>query len=161
MVAKAEVLGLLEGFSPSAGGLSVSFIQFANDSLFMLKAKREMLENLRCILLILEVVSGLGVNLSKTTLSHVGNVPNIEELASIFGCAVVPLPITYLGLPWGANATSKSIWNPVVERMKRKLSSWKGRYLFKGGKLVLLRSVRTNVSIYYMSLFLAPGSVLK
>lgn len=37
MVTKEESIGLLEGFSPCEGGPLIPFIQFANDSLFMLK----------------------------------------------------------------------------------------------------------------------------
>lgn len=161
MVAKAESVGLLEGFSLSEGGPSIPFIQFANDSLFMIKADLEMIRNLRCILLMLEVILGLKVNLSKTTLSPVGNVHNIEHMAAVFGCRVASLPISYLGPPLGAKAASKTIWNPVIERMRKKLSTWKGRHLSKGGKMVLLRSVLSNMPIYFMSVFLAPRSIVK
>lgn len=62
----------------------------------------EGMRNLRCIIFILEVTTDLKVNLSKSTISLVGIILNVEELASILGCVVAPLPITYLGLPLGA-----------------------------------------------------------
>lgn len=106
MVAKAESVGLLEGFSSSSGGSSIPFIQFVDDILFMLKVNMEMMRNLRCILLILEVASGLKVNLNKTTLSPIGNDPNIDKLDPTLGCTIVSLPIAYLGLLLGARVTS-------------------------------------------------------
>lgn len=61
MVAKVEFVGLVKGF-PFRGGLSVPFIQFADNSLFILKANLEGMQNLRYILLIMEVTFGLKVN---------------------------------------------------------------------------------------------------
>lgn len=51
----------------------------------------------------------------------VGAVQNMGALASLIGCPVVSLSISYIGLPLGARSPSKSIWNPVLERMAKKL----------------------------------------
>lgn len=102
--------------------------------------------NLRCILLILEMVTGFKVNLEKSLLFSVGCVPNIEVLVSILGCEVESLPSTYLGLPLGVKVSSKAIWNPIIERMEK--------------RLVLLRSVLLSLSVYLLSMFVAPSSVV-
>lgn len=47
------------------------------------------------------------------------------------------LPGTYLGMLLGACYSSKAIWDSVLERVDRRLESWKGKYLLKGGKLTL------------------------
>lgn len=112
---------------------------------------------MRCILLILEAVSRLKVNLNKSMVFPLGCISNMEELASIMGCVVESFPTTYLGLPLGAKPTTKRI--PVIERMEKRLSCWKGRFLSKGGKLVLLRSVLSSITTYYLSLFVVPVSV--
>jgi hypothetical protein len=54
----------------------------------------------------------------------VGTVHALDSLAAILGCKTVQLPMSYLGLPLGANFKSKSIWNPILEKMERKLSGW-------------------------------------
>lgn len=158
MVSKAEFVGILEGFYSPIEGPSTPFFQSVDHYLLLLKANPKIMKNLHCILLILEVATGLKVNLSKTTLSSVGDVHNIDELSTILGCSVVPLLITYLVLPLGAKASLKTIWNPVRERMWRKLSNWKGRYLSKGGKLVLLRSVLSTLPFFFF--FFAPVSMV-
>lgn len=122
LLAKAETVGLFKGFSAIAGCPTTPFIQFADDLLFLLNTDLEEVRNLRCILLIMKAVIGLKVNWSKSTLSSVGNVLVMEELACIIGCEVRPLPISYLGLPLGAKTSSKSIWNPVLKKMGRKLA---------------------------------------
>lgn len=158
MIAKADSIGLLQGSTPLIGNFSIIFIQFADDSLFMLKADAESMKYLRCILF-LEAVTGLKVSLHKSSLSPIRSVPNIEELAELFDCTIAELPITYLGLPLGAKASSKAIWSLVLERMGKRLSHWKGHLLSKGGKLVLLRNVLSSIPIYFLSSFVIPSSV--
>uniref|UniRef100_A0A2N9IN93 Reverse transcriptase zinc-binding domain-containing protein n=1 Tax=Fagus sylvatica TaxID=28930 RepID=A0A2N9IN93_FAGSY len=65
----------------------------------------------------------------------VGNVPNLDSLAATMGCKIIQLPMTYLGLPLGANFKSKPIWDPILEKMQRKLGGWQQIYLSKGGQI--------------------------
>lgn len=134
LVAKVEVVGLIEGFLAVDGCPATPFIQFVDDSLFLLKADGESLQNLRCILLVMEAAMGFKVNWSKSILSPVGNVPGIAELADVIGCEVLPLPISYLGFALGVKASSKAIWNPVLAKMGSKLAHWKGNCLSFRGK---------------------------
>lgn len=94
-------------------------------------------------------------------MSPVGVVPNAGRFAKVLDCDLVPLLILYLGLPLGAKFSFLDIWNLVIERMDRKLYCWKGKYLLKGDKLVLLKSTLASVPIYILSLFQAPKSVFK
>lgn len=68
----------------------------------MVKMDEEGLQNLRCLLLIMEATIGLKVNWSKSTFSPLGSIPHVERLVAVLSCDVEPLPITYLGLPFGA-----------------------------------------------------------
>lgn len=38
------------------------------------------------------------------------------------------LPMTYLGMPLWAHYKDSLIWNPIIERMEKKLSDWKNLY---------------------------------
>jgi hypothetical protein len=49
------------------------------------------------------------VNLGKSELVQVGEVPHLEELADILGCKTATLPMKYLGLPLGAHFKVQSI----------------------------------------------------
>lgn len=55
---KTEDVGLIEGFCANEGSPVVPFIQFVDNSLFLLKADMKGLWNLRCILLILRLLRG-------------------------------------------------------------------------------------------------------
>jgi hypothetical protein len=69
--------------------------------------------------------------------------------------------MTYLGLPLGASFKSISIWNGVIEKVERRLASWKKLYLSKGGKVTLIHSTLSSIPTYYLSLFLIPVSAAK
>lgn len=56
---------------------------------------------------------------------------------------------------------SNSDWKPTEENVENKSSSWKGRFLSLGGRLVLLNSCLSNVPAYMLSLFPIPRGVLK
>ena len=53
--------------------------------------------------------------------------------------------MTYLGMPLGASHKSPSIWNPILEKIERKLAEWKKLYLSKDGRLTLLKSMLSNL----------------
>jgi hypothetical protein len=80
-----------------------------------------------------EAILGLKVNLQKSKLVVEGEVPHKEELVDILSCSISSLPLKYLGLPLGAPFELKAIWEGVVEKMEKRLASWKKIYLSKGG----------------------------
>ena len=69
------------------------------------------------------------------------------------------MPISYLGMPLGAHFKDASIWNPIIERMEKRLSNWKRLFLPKGGRLTLLKSTLSCLPTYYLSLFTIPQHV--
>jgi hypothetical protein len=150
--------GLLSGFSVSEA-VNISHLLFADDTLVFCGANPDHLRYLRVLFLCFEVVSGLKVNMAKSELVPVGNVVDVEGLADILGCGVSSLPLKYLGLPLGACFKAKPIWNGVVEKIERRLASWKRMYLSKGGRITLIKSTLSNLPTYLLSLFLIPVSV--
>ncbi|RVW34547.1 Transposon TX1 uncharacterized 149 kDa protein [Vitis vinifera] len=67
----------------------------------------------KIILLVFGQVSGLKINLEKSTIS---------------------------GLPLGGNPKTIGFWDPVVERISRRLDGWKKAYLSLGGRITLIQS---------------------
>ena len=78
---------------------------------------------------------GLKVNAVESEMVPIGEVNDVHALAKILGCRVGALLMTYLGMPLGASHKSPSIWNPILEKIERKLVRWKKLYLSKGGRL--------------------------
>lgn len=160
LISKAFLGGLIGGFEVRPNGLKVSHLQFANDTLIMCRASKDQVKYLRCVVRCFEVVLGLKVNLNKSKIFGVGHVNNLGRLADCLGCLVGPLPTTYLGLPLGASYKCTS-WNLVVNRIQKRLASWKGSHLSKGGKVVLIKSVLSSLPTYFLSLFEILATVEK
>ena len=110
---------------------------------------------------IIEEMSGLRINLGKSELVPVGDVLNFPDLVEILGCRESALPLKHLGLPLGASFKDKSIWNPILEKMERRLAGWKKLYLSKGGKVTLIKSTLSSLPTYFLSLFPIPAKVAK
>ena len=51
-------------------------------------------------------------------------------------------------------------WDPVIGKVSKRLDGWK-KVLSRGGKLTLIQSVLEFITIYYMSIFRMPNSVVK
>ena len=99
---------------------------------------------------------GLKVNVGKSEIVPVGEVNNLDALANILQCRVGSLPMKYLGMPLGTSFKTASIWNPILEKMEKKLSRWKHLYLSKSGRLMLLKSTLSSLPTYFLSLFTIP-----
>ncbi|GMP91881.1 hypothetical protein CsSME_00042358 [Camellia sinensis var. sinensis] len=99
--------------------LTVSHLFYADNALIFCDADVAQIGHLRCVLFCFEAVSGFRVNLAKSELIPMGEVVRTPVLATILGCKVVPLPVSYLGLPLGASFKATGVWNGVVARVQR------------------------------------------
>ena len=82
-----------------------------------------------------EAATGLRVNLAKSEMVPIGDVGNLAVLANILCCRIDQFPMNYLGMPLGSSFKALSIWNPIIEKMERRLVGWQRLYLSKGGRL--------------------------
>lgn len=89
------------------------------------------------------------------TRCYVQLVDSQVSLANAFGCFPlntiinVRRPSKYLGLPLYLGLPKKQLWDSLVERIDKRLSSWKSRYLCMGGRLTLIKSVLSGIPVYY------------
>jgi hypothetical protein len=161
-LSRTEEAGLIRGFKAGKAqedGLSISHLLFADDTIIFCDADPEQLLHLRMVLSCFEAVIGLGVNMGKSELVLVGDVRNGSQLADILCCQIGSLPMMYLGLPLGASFKASMVWNPILEKVERRLAGWKKLYLSKGGRLTLLKSTLSSLPTYYLSLFTIPKHV--
>lgn len=77
------------------------------------------------------------------------------------GCEVRGLPSSYLGLPLGSNPKVVAFLDLIMDKVRKRLASWKKGFFSKAGKLTLIRFVLTGILIYFMSLFSASWKVCK
>jgi hypothetical protein len=118
-------------------------------------------KNMKLILSAFEQLSGVKINFHKIELYYFGEAKEaINEYSELFGCEHGHLPMTYLGIPVHYRRLSNAEWKKIEDRLHKCLSSWKGKLLSVGGRLVLINSVLTNMVLYMLSFFQVPKDVL-
>ncbi|RVW15726.1 putative ribonuclease H protein [Vitis vinifera] len=132
MLLKAEERNLLEGFRVGRNRCRVSHLQFADDTILFASPREDEVQTLKSLLLVFGQISGLKAS---------------------------DWPILYLGLPLGGNPTACGFWDPVIERISKRLDGWQKAYLSFGGRITLLHSCLSHIPSYFLSLFKIPASV--
>ncbi|XP_058746836.1 uncharacterized protein LOC131619795 [Vicia villosa] len=69
--------------------------------------------------------------------------------------------ITFLGILSGANPRRLESWRGLVNKLKKRLSSWKGHFLSFGGRITLLKSVLSSLAIFTLSFYKSPIGIIK
>lgn len=153
---------IIKGITVGNRNVIVSHLQFADDTLIFCLVKRKILTNIRRMMDCFQVLSGLRINFSKSGLIALGRSKLWgEQMAAKLGCKLIDIPISYLGIPLGDNSNKASTWSPVIEKVRKKLDTWKSKVLSRAGRLVLIKSVLNSLPLYYMGLFKVPKSAVR
>ena len=83
----------------------------------------------------------------------------LQRCAEILATPIETIPIRYLGLPLTNHRLKTKDWQPVVEKVEKRLGGWRGRLLFRGGRLILVKAVLSAIPTYFMSAFRMPAGV--
>ncbi|KAJ9557995.1 hypothetical protein OSB04_012609 [Centaurea solstitialis] len=153
--------GLIEGIQIGREGCSISHLQYADDVIMFGSWSVANFKNVLKVLECFYKLSGLKINVAKSKLFGVG-VPEelVTRWARSAGCGFGKLPFLYLGLSVGASMKRLDHWKPVMDKIKKRLDTWKSRFVSSGGRLTLVKSVLGSLPLYYFSLFRAPRGVL-
>lgn len=94
----------------------------------------------------------MGINMEDT---------EVELLAARFVCKNGIWPNTYLGLPLNGKYNTSSFWDPMLEKVRKKLSTWEPSSYLKVEDLHLYKPLsQTSLFIIFPS-FLAKQRALK
>lgn len=162
IMSRAKEHGQVKGVVPNLidGGLSI--LQYADDTIIFIDHDIEQAKNLKLLLCVFEQLSGLKINFHKSELFCFGDVRDHEyQYSQLFGCNIGSYPFQYLGIPMHFRKLSNKDWKAVEDRVEKRLSGWKGKFLSVGGvwsKLIMC----SLVYLCLCSLFLrSPIGVLK
>ena len=162
LIERAKQDGQIAGVVPHLvdGGLSI--LQYADDTVLFKEHDLDKARNLKLLLSAFEQMSGLKINFYKSELFCFGEAAEAAaDYAALFVCAHGQFPIKYLGIPVHYRRLTIVEWKHVEEHLEKRLSSWKGKLLSVGGRLVLINSVLTNMVLYMLSFFQLPKGVLQ
>ncbi|KAI9097859.1 hypothetical protein K1719_025630 [Acacia pycnantha] len=109
------------------------------------------------------VVSGHKINLNKSKALFSRNVHFNREIAlsNKSGIGVTTDLGKYLGVPLIHFRVTKETFGHIIQKVKSRLSSWKGKYLTMAGRAVLIKSVISVLPSYQMQSSILPKGVIQ
>ncbi|KAF6153090.1 hypothetical protein GIB67_034812 [Kingdonia uniflora] len=84
-----------------------------------------------------------------------------QRVKAILGFDEGCLPTTYLSIPLVQGRVTRMLLCPLVEKIKRRATGWAGSLLSLQGRVVLVQSVLSSISIYNMGIYKWPASLIK
>ncbi|XP_058784616.1 uncharacterized protein LOC131659444 [Vicia villosa] len=158
---KSCTIGEFSSF-PIKRSCNVDILQFEDDTLLVGEGSWKQVRAINTVLRVFEIVSGLGINFHKSKLIGVNVSPSFLDAAAYFlACKKEDSVLSFLGIPVGGNLRKYSMWQPLLNKMKKRLSGWKNRFLNLSGRITLLKSILSSLTIFTMSFYLIPKRVVK
>lgn len=159
MIAKASSQRQLE--HPLVADLPCPVLQYADDTLIVLKAVPEQVACLRSLLDSFASATGLHINYDKSTFVPIGlDQQEATDMAALMGCTVDSFPQTYLGLPLATHKLRLHDFSPLVSAIDNYIPGWCGKTLTPSGRTILANVVLGNRAVYAMcSTLLLKGTI--
>ncbi|XP_057786229.1 uncharacterized protein LOC131003700 [Salvia miltiorrhiza] len=142
--------------------ISIPHLQYADDTVFLMEDDERNAVAVKRILRVFQLLSGLAVNFKKCCLFGVGvEEDKIEMMAAILGCDVGSLPFNYLGIKVGSKGKKVADWKYLVEKVRKKIDSWKNGKFSLAGRVTLVKAVLQSIPIYQLSFTCLPKSIVE
>ena len=127
LLRKAEERNLIEAIHIGKAKVNLKHLQFADDILIFAPRNTTCITNYFRILDVFAIMYGLSLNYSKSCFISWNPSDRLwaEETAKNTRCLHSTCPFKYLGFPLGDNMNRCSAWKPVVEKIQKRLASWK------------------------------------
>jgi len=127
---------------------------YADDAAIFINPLKEDLEATMTILHDFGKISGLHINLQKSSVHPIRcqNIDLDHLLASFTGLRE-SFPCRYLGLQLHTRSLQKVHVQPLIERIGQRLPSWKGKMLNRAGRLTLVTTVLSSMPTYHLTVF--------
>jgi hypothetical protein len=156
--------GNLPGLLIARGVKEINHSQFADDTLLLGSTTIRTAKRFQNILSSFLAASGGKLNISKCRIYgwHVpGHIK--EQIARIFGFPIITTwnYFKYLGMPIFLSSYGSSAWLEIIGKISARIQNWGGRWLNPAGKIVLIKSVLSSLSIFQCSGLLAPKGILE
>ncbi|XP_074300123.1 uncharacterized protein LOC141631337 [Silene latifolia] len=161
LIEKAQWERKIKGLRICRGVTPLTHLLFADDSLFFMEDKGRTTTNLRRILKNYCTASGQVINDDKSGLIFSPNTKlrQVRLCLKVFRIKKNKGFGKYLGLPTDFQESKKDIFKGLVENVLQRISSWNGLLLLLAGRLTLIMSILSNLSIFFLSVFKIPPGI--
>ncbi|XP_052173286.1 uncharacterized protein LOC127788729 [Diospyros lotus] len=142
--------------------LDIAMLSFADDLMLFSNGDQDSVRILKQCLDRFADMSGLAANPTKSFCFVCCGDPDLSAaLVRESGFRKGSLPICYLGIPLISKQLTYNDCRPILDRVRSKVVSWRGRLLSFAGRLQLVQSVLSTIHVYWASIFVLPKKVLK
>ncbi|XP_062028531.1 uncharacterized protein LOC133744441 [Rosa rugosa] len=154
--------GRFHPISSPRGVLAPSHVLFADDVIVFCRGDQR---SLHVVMSFLEEYGHNSGQLLNKAKSHVFLSKHIHyrrhSIATSLGIPIGQVPFSYLGVPIFRGKPRASYFQPIVDRIRVRLSSWTGSLLSMAGRLQLLKSVFHSMLVYSFQVYEWPVSLLR
>jgi hypothetical protein len=162
MLDKAVSRGLVQGVLRDFKKGGIVSLQYADDTILFSKAEDSALENLKCILMWYEQLSGMKVNFHKSEILPMNlDQEETQRFAHIFSCPVGSFPLKYLGVPLHFDVLSRDDIQPLVDKILKKIAGWRGKLLSLAARAMLIQTCLASIPVYLLSFIKFPKWAIK
>lgn len=145
------------GYHPRCKESKLTHLCFADDLLIFSDGSPASLQGIISVLSDFQEISGLAISPQKSCLFSAGlTSAETSDLVASSGIPQGFLPMSYLGLPLNTKKLSLINCDPLLQKIKSKLSSWTTKYLSFAGRLQLLSSVISGIINFWCAAFILP-----
>ncbi|XP_074370739.1 uncharacterized protein LOC141711921 [Apium graveolens] len=161
LIQDAERRRLLAGIRVARGAPSLTHMFFADDSYIYCKANGDSADQINLMLQTYERASGQKINKAKSSVFFSSNTDHEvkEAVCNMLDFQEATEQTTYLGLPNVIGRNKTAAFGYLKSRMQNRIEGWDKKYLSKGGKELIIKTVSQALPTYAMSVFLIPKQV--
>lgn len=150
------------GYHPRCRNIDLTHLCFADDLMVFSDGTKRSVEGILKVFGDFDKMTGLKISLEKSTLFMAGiTAQKQDDILHQFPFASGSLPVRYLGLPLLTKRMTVSDYLPLIEKIRKRISSWTNRFLSYAGRLQLINSVITSLVNFWMAAFRLPSSCIK
>lgn len=157
MLDKGAIDGVFR-IHPECEAPLITHLSFADDVLIFFDGSPESLRGILSILEEFRLISGLKINKQKSELLLDGETASrCRDLATEMGITQGALPLRYLGVPLSPKKMTISDFQPLLDKIAARFSSWTVKHLFFAGRFQLIHAVIYSTKSFWASMFIIPA----
>lgn len=136
-------------------------MSFPDDIVIFTKGTPESLWNTLLVFEDFGNMSGLRINVSKSTVFAAGHGKDLlENEAATAGLSVSALPIKYFGLPLTSKIITRTDSEPLISKIRNRFLSCSSKALSYAGRLLLIQSVIASMKNFWCAAFCLPQACI-
>lgn len=145
------------GYHYNSKESKLTHLCFTDDHLIFLEGSLESLKSMLSIHDEFKELSGLAINVSKTSFFTSGLSPSkTDQIKSETCLSHGQLPVHYLGVPLCTKKLSMVNCEPLIKQVKRKVNSWTSKSLSFVGRLLFINTTIASISNFWFATFTIP-----